>query len=203
MSILAVSARAALLSFFASLGLGIFLGILYDACVLLRILLGARAGEGSISRLASIRYPLLPPDFGRREQGRLGRGLSFSVTALFDFLFALLAGILILLFAYAQNDGILRLYYLVAAALGFYAYRITVGRLVFRFSSALVFLLRLLLSYFALFVRVPLIFLLRLSLRCGLALFLFLFSPIYGRTALVLEKRRAHRGFLPRGSLTS
>lgn len=194
---LEVSLAAQLRAFFAALLLGILLGMLYDAFFILRALLGADTGERGKTRLAERQYPLLPSDFAKREKGRVGRGADFAVTAILDFLYALLFGFCLLLFTYWQSEGVFRLYYLVAAALGFSSYYLTFGRLVASSAAAIVFLIRLFLAYLCLFIRVPTVKLCLFLRRVLFSLFLFLFSPLYGSLVMAQKKRIAERGFLP------
>lgn len=194
---LAVSVAAQARACLSALCLGVLLGVLYDAFFLLRALLGAHTGKRGKTRLTTLRYPLLPPDFGKREPGRVGRGLSLAITAVLDFLYALTCGILFLLFTYAQSEGVFRFYCLLAAALGFFLYARTLGRAVSAASASLVFLLRLVLAYLFLFIRVPLLWLLRVARRALLFLFRLFYLPLYGRFAVWQIKRRAARAFLP------
>ena len=194
---LEVSFAAQVRAFFAALLLGVILGILYDAFFILRALLGAHTGKRGKTRLAKRQYPLLPSDFLKREKGRAGRGAELAITAILDFLYAILFGFLLLLFTYWQSEGVFRLYYLAAAALGFAAYYLTLGRLVASCSAAIIFLVRLVLAYLWLFVRVPLVKLFFLLRRVLFSLFLWLFSPLYGSLVMAKRKRAAGRGFLP------
>ncbi len=194
---LAVSLVAQVRAGVASLGLGILLGFLYDLFFLLRALFGADTGKRGSTPLSRLRYPLLPLDFGQKGPTVLRRGVGLAVTFLFDFLYAICGGILFLLFAYWQNDGIFRLYYLVAAALGFFLYYVSLGRLFSACFSSLLFLLRLTLAYLFLFIRVPTLWLRQLWRRMLAALFMQAFCPIYAAVALSIRKRHATRGFLP------
>lgn len=194
---LAVSLAAQARAGVASLGFGIFLGLLYDLFFLLRALFGAEVGRRGSTPLSRLRYPLLPTDFGQKQPNGLRRGVGMTLTFLFDLLYAVCGGICFLLFTYWQNDGIFRFYYLVAAALGFFLYYVSLGRLFGACFSSLLFLVRLMLAYVFLFVRIPACWLFRLLRRAFFAAFLQIFCPLYAIFALAARKRRAARGFLP------
>ncbi|MBQ8174797.1 MAG: hypothetical protein IJ009_05280 [Clostridia bacterium] len=194
---LEVSAAVQLRALVLAVGLGILLGLLFDAFFILRVLLGAHTGKRGRTRLAARRYPLLPPDFGEREQGRVGRGLSFVLTLILDFFYATMGGILFLLFVYSQSEGVFRLYYLIAAAFGFFCYYQTLGRLVGSLTAAIVFLLHLFLAYILLFIRVPFLWLLRVAGRSILSLALLIYRPLYGACLMAKRKICAGRAFLP------
>ena len=194
---LAVSLAAQARAGVAALGLGIFLGLLYDLFFLLRALFGADVGRRGSTPLSRLHYPLLPADFGQKQPNGLRRGVGMAVTFLFDFLYAVCGGICFLLFTYWQNDGIFRLYYLVAAALGFFLYYVSLGRVFSACFSSLLFLVRLVLAYVFLFVRVPVCWLFHLLRRVLFFAFLRIFCPLYAIFAIAARKRRAARGFLP------
>ena len=197
MSGLSVSVAEQFRGLIGAFGLGLAFGALYDAFFILRVLFGAHTGKRGAVRLAERRYPLLSPDFGTREQGKVKKGVSLAITILLDFFYALSVGILFLLFVYVQSDGMFRLYYPIGASLGFFCYYQTVGRLVSSFSATIVFLLRLFLAYLFLFIRIPLLFCWRMTRKALLHLFLSAYRPLYAAWAEMHCWKRAKRAFLP------
>lgn len=102
---------AAAVSAALSIPLGALLGVLYDTVRLLRLLFGI-----------TVKSP-----FGGRG---FARWLSFFGTAIGDLLFCVLAGAILCAFFFLTGDGRMRAYGLLGAALGFFCYYHTVGRLV-------------------------------------------------------------------------
>lgn len=139
---------------FAAL-LGFFLSFCYDAFSVLRILFDLFDAPPISPRLLSFSFPFLPSP-ALRSGRKKGAALRFALLFLFDFTYALAAGVAFILFLYAFHDGVFRLFLLLSCALAFLLYRLTLGRLVFRVLGTVAFLLRVLLSYLALAVRLPL-----------------------------------------------
>ena len=161
----------------AALVLGVLYGVLYDAVRVLLVLIGARNARVA-PWAARLRLPALPVDFATRTKVRLPRTSAVLLFVL-EFIYALLCGILFMLFAYVQNDGTVRFYYLVCAAVGFSAYYLSIGRFVMAVTGGIAFFLRVAFFYFSLAIFVPMRFLLRLTAHCLGAVWWFLFLPIY------------------------
>ena len=198
---LEVSAAAQARALVAAFAFGILLAVLYDVLRILRTLFGIETGGKVGDRLSRLRFPLLSSHCSKVRTGKSRARLLVALTVLLDFLYALFSGILLLLFVYWQNDGIFRLYYPIAAALGFLCYFYTVGRLFCAFTATLVFFLRILLGYLALFVRLPILFCLRTLRRVAVWLGMMMYRPLYGRIAAANCKKQARSAFLPRNIL--
>lgn len=178
---------------------GILLGVSYDAVRVLRIFLGLPAQRALPARLLALRFRYIRMD---RAGERVGNRAHAAVLFVTDLLFAAGAGIAFTIFLYAYHDGAFRLFLLLSAALGFAAYLLTLGRLVYRVAGVIAFFLRVFLAYLFLCLRVPLLLLLRaifFSLRFLLVLLLrmlvALLSPLFNRIALA-RGLSATRGFL-------
>lgn len=181
---------------FAAVAFGIFLGVLYDGVRIFRVLCGMPYRGGIPHRLAAFRFPLLPADLATRRAGKITARAHAVLLVLTDFLYALTAGLLFCVFVYWQNNGTFRLYYLLAAAPGFAAYYVTVGRLVLASAGSIVFLLRVLTAYLFLFIRVPLVFLAKMVARAAVCLWLWLYSPLYAAFVARRRLRAAGKAFL-------
>ncbi len=134
--------------------LGLLLSLLWDAFSVVRILFGLYDAPRLPARLLSLRFPFLAaPLFG--GQAKKSKRVRSAALFLLDFAYALAAGIAFVLFLYAFHDGVFRLFLLAAATLSFTLYRFSLGRLVFLTLGTVAFLLRVLLSYLALAVKLP------------------------------------------------
>ena len=171
----------------AALLLGVLYGVLYDAVRVLLVLLGARNAPLT-PWAARLRLPALPADFASRGKVRLPRTAAVLLFIL-EFLYAILCGILFMLFVYVQNDGAVRFYFIACAALGFCAYYLSFGRLVMAVTGVIAFFLRVLFFYLSLAVCVPLRFVCRLVARALGAVWWLLFLPIYDRFC---RRRKLH-----------
>ena len=186
-----------------SLVFGCFLHLLYDALRILRILCGVRYGGLVCARLRACHFPLLPPDFASRPPRKAGVYWQQGLVLVTDLLFCLSAAFLFSVFLYWQNDGQFRAVLLLGTAAGYVVFHQTAGRLILAVGETAAFLLRVLLAYLCLLVRVPLVWLLR---ACRVALFFlfarlcallcllygWLYLPLYSRRA---EKRRLHEAY--------
>ena len=189
-----------LASEFASLLAGVLfgfaLGFSYHALFVLRVLCGVSAGGAIPARLAAFRFPYLCLA-GQKARGARARQ---AMLFLFDFLFALWAGLAFCVFLYAVHDGAFRLFLAVAAAVGMFLYFVTLGRLVARVLGTAAYLLRVVLGYLFLCVRIPLCIFFGALLFFLQYLFFFLIflcgrlcAPIFSRLSLhaVLRTGRA------------
>lgn len=150
-----VSLAAELYAALCAALLGLLLSLLWDAFSVVRILLGLFDAPRLPARLLSFPFPFLHAPL-LPSQGRKSKRTRSAALFLLDFLYALTAGVAFLFFLYAFHDGVFRLFLLVGAVLSFALYRMTLGRLVFFTLGTVAFLLRVLLSYLALAVRLPL-----------------------------------------------
>jgi hypothetical protein len=180
------------------------LHLLYDAIRILRILCGVRYGGFVALRLRSVRFPLLPPDLASRPPRKAGLYWQRALVLVTDLLFCLAAAFLFSILLYWQNDGQFRAVFLLFAALGYFAFHKTVGRLILAAGETVALLLRVLLAYLCLFVRVPLVWLFRIGRKAGAWLFaqlrgvacllyVRLYLPHYSRREETRRLREAYR----------
>ena len=187
-------------AFLLSILFGGGLHLVYDGMRIALLLCGVRYGGSIAAWLGRIRFPFLPPDFSAKQPRRAGKLLLAVLIFISDVLFCVTAGFLFSFFLYTQNDGQLRLFLLLGAALGFFLFHITIGRLLLAAGETIAFFLRLVFAYFVLLVRVPTIFLAHCSIRLFRITVRFarrLLSLLYFRLVLparhVRESRRRLR----------
>lgn len=175
--------------------LGLLLSLLWDAFSVVRILFGLFDAPHLPERLLSFRFPFLAAPL---LEGQVKKSKHMRSAALFllDFLYAVTAGVSFVLFLYAFYDGVFRLFLLAAAALSFALYRLSLGRLVFLALGTVAFLLRVLLSYLALAVKLPvaivgrtLLYALRTLGYLFLRLLLRVVAPALARLSLSSARR--------------
>ena len=141
--------------------LGIFLGGVYDLLRVTRVLLGVHYSQRTAERLQTIQLPLLGHIGKRKRSSRLLGVVLF----LEDLFFCLTAGVAMILLFYGANHGKIRIPALLLAAVGFLAYRLSIGRAVMAFSELIAYLIEALLRYVLLFVGYPISILYRLGRR--------------------------------------
>ena len=142
-------ARLALLYFNACM-LGAALGLLYDGMRLIRIFFGEHFSSVA-NRFRDVKLPLIHMSEERKKRSRLLSVLIFAE----DFIFCLVAAVAMILLFYQINNGKLRAWAFPMAGVGFYLYRITVGRLVMLCSETVAFLLEAAFRYLCFFVMLP------------------------------------------------
>lgn len=122
-----LSQRGLCLLFLFSVGIGAFLGAVYDCFRILRVA-----------------FPM-----GRgREVSRSVRVLERTVVFFEDIIYALFASVTVNLFLFNLNDGQFRIFTLIGSALGFFVWYCTVGRIIMRCANAIVAFIRRVLSFF-------------------------------------------------------
>ncbi len=130
--------------------LGVGLGAVYDAFRITRVFLGVSYTKAASERLQRIRLPYLAPRPPRRTSRVLGAVVFFE-----DLLFALIGGVAMILLFYQINNGKIRFPAFFLAALGFFLYRITLGRVVMLASQAIAFGIEVLVRYAVFFITLP------------------------------------------------
>ncbi len=136
--------------FFYAFFTGIILGLFYDVLRLSRVLLGHEETPRIHELRARIRLPLLPPSQKRKTRRHLGILLFLE-----DFFFCVVSSILIILLFYEWNRGNIRIPALICAAVGFFCYRCTLGRVIVRISDLIAFAIGILLQYTFFFLTFP------------------------------------------------
>lgn len=149
-----------------SLLFGLFCGGIYDFFRIGRMLLGVPVAEDGCSGCFKKKLPLLG-EVWRRRQSKFKKGWAFLLVFLGDTFYFLLIGCGYLIFIYALHEGVFRFYSLLGLFGGFWLYRISLGRAVFRLSCYLVFACRVAFGYIFFFLSWPFVFVLFLLCRMG------------------------------------
>jgi hypothetical protein len=152
-----ISQRLLCLLFLASFGVGIALGCVYDLLRMSRMLISpVQTAQGE---------KVSPPSRKEKWQWRCLLILLFAE----DVLFALLCGFVLILLSYFLNDGQIRWISPVGMVCGFFAYGMTVGKLIRKLLDCLAKGIRkvvgILLGFLWKVLSVPLIWLYRLARR--------------------------------------
>jgi len=137
--------REFLLLVFQSFLCGVCLGAIYDVFRISRLISGISEPQGIGCRLLCEKeYPLI----GKPGQRKLiGKRAADVILFFEDILFMLIAAVLLTVLLFFRNDGKFRLIVILLAAFGFLCYYVSFGRLVIRFSSLIVFALRIVTAY--------------------------------------------------------
>ena len=128
---------------------GGILGLLYDGFRITRIFLGEHFSS-VVSRFETVDLPLIGAP--RKLQGR--KRLRAIMLFVGDFLFCVIASVLLILLFYQMNHGKIRFMTFVLTGAGFYLYRITIGKIIMLCSETIAFVLQTITRYvwfFALF----------------------------------------------------
>ena len=135
---------------------GIFLGAVYDIFRLFRI---ARS-ENTYSARKEIRKRFFPKSEGEGKNPRR-RITDTAIVFMEDILFFLIVAVTEILAVYHINEGEIRIYCLLASALGFFTYQKTLGRLIIFFSKKILYLIRKIVYCIACAILVPAFFISR------------------------------------------
>ena len=130
--------------------LGIGLGLFYDVLRMVRMFFGERFSTAT-NRLCHQKLPLIQMKSQRKHHKRLSAVVIFAL----DFLFCLVSAIAIILLFYQMNNGKLRFWAFPMAGIGFYLYRMTIGRLVMLCSETVAFFLEAAIRYVFFFALFP------------------------------------------------
>ena len=159
--------------------LGAGLGFFYDLFRVVRILLGERfliAG----CRFDETKLPLLQARGEKKKYAKIRKIVIFAG----DFLFCIVSSVAMILLFYRMNNGKIRFWAFPMTGVGFYLYRITLGKFVMLCAETVAFLLE-------------------TAVRCFFFLVTFPFKWIFKRLRLAakkqkvqaVEKRRRRRRF--------
>lgn len=171
--------------FWGALILGLAFAAVYDLLRISRVLMGQTYGSRTAGRLAALP---LPPTVGQHS-GRFGRRLRDLVVNIEDLLWFLCAGSAIAIYLSAENHSRVRWLVLVGVGLGFFAWRMTVGRAVIAASSTIAALLRFLVYWAVWCVCRPFVRLGHVAARHCRMLWRLICLPLYTRR----EERRCLR----------
>ncbi len=162
---------------------GVLLGVVYDALRSLRILLGdVPSGKKAIEYYEKS-YPLIGCLKSRAVVSeRIWRILLFAQ----DLLFAVLAGVLMLIICFFRNDGKVRCITYVIAFSGFVCYRISIGRIALAIIPFAMLILRLAFAYTVFIIGYPVKLIFGIIKKYTMALSL----AVYRRIAFLIYRKR-------------
>ena len=133
-----------------SLCFGVILGMVYDVIRVVRVLLGSERAENKKilkKNLREIYLPIIKRKAYPQKNRIVRKKALFVFVALGDVLFAVFCGAVVVLIAYAYNDGRVRSVMLIGLLIGFLIYYFSVGRLVMMISELVTFVIRAVLVY--------------------------------------------------------
>ena len=135
---------------------GALLAFIYDLSVLLR---GVMFGNESFrsSKICLLELPLVKcrVTTPERPPSKVANFAQKAVRNILDFLFMLSVGIAVILIAYSENSGRVRVYIPMGIAVGFFVYRIIFKKIFLRISNLLIFLSRAVIIYMYKAVALP------------------------------------------------
>ena len=121
---------------------GALCGVLYDAVRIMRVMLGLASYTAAGKTLYQLRLPLIGVVHPQKRRGTARRLVQQTAVALGDILFFIAAGGIFSVFLYHRASGEFRWFYLLGAAVGFFLYYCTCGRIVMLSSEAVSFVIR-------------------------------------------------------------
>ena len=138
---------------------GAVLALFYDLSVLLQ---GVMFGNESFraSRLCSVELPLVKCRVITvdRQPSKVVKIIEKTARSILDFLFMLTVGVAVILIAYTENSGRVRVYIPIGIAVGFLVHRIIFKKVILRISNLLIFVSRAVIIYMYKAVSLPIVF---------------------------------------------
>ena len=130
---------------------GIFLGALYDIIRIWRAFLGIVYVNKVTGRLQNIKLPFIRNPIANKKHMVAENVVMFFT----DIVYFLVATLVLVLFVYRVNQGIIRWYIFVGALLGLLIYYVTLGKLVISVSEYIVFFIKVAFSYVTFLISSP------------------------------------------------
>lgn len=171
-----ISQKLLALALLYSAVVGTVLGVLYDIFRIIRVAM--KPSPGMSPKLRSF-YD----------------AVGDTVIFIEDILFAFIAALVVAVFLFHVNDGQLRWFVLAGAAVGFFLYYMTVGRLVLLCAGAIISFVKAVLGFLLRITIIPLIKLLRIFRRFAVKFALRTERKIYTAVMMKRALRHAQRGF--------
>ena len=122
---------------------GAILGALYDIMRITRILLGAERGtDEHRAHLRGIKLPIINKSAYPKKRTRVVDSLLNVYTAIGDIAFVAMSGMIVVMIAYAYNNGRIRMVIFIGLLSGFLLYYYGVGKLTMKVSELVAFAIR-------------------------------------------------------------
>lgn len=146
-----ISIADQLLDVLLSILIGVFLGLVNEIINSIRNILGVFEENQSLKKLENMNFPKIQNPLKRKvRKGSKGIILFFS-----DLLFFLITTLVLMIFIYHINDGIVRWYILLGAFLGFLLYKLLASKALNPIFSHITFWINIGLSYCLFFIFYP------------------------------------------------
>lgn len=137
--------------------LGLGLGAFYDLIRIVRVLLGVSYVNKFNLRLKNIRLPLIKnPLNSDRKKKKIAEGIMIFIT---DIVYFFVATLVMTIYTYHINFGIVRWYIFAGAIVGVLFYYVTLGKLVISISECIAFFTKVAFLYLVYFISRPFSFL--------------------------------------------
>ncbi len=130
--------------------LGVFLGLIYDSVGLIRILLGINPQTKLAQRLKEKKIPLQANPFKKIACSSKKQAVIFFFT---DILYFVIVSLVMVVFIYYVNGGIVRWFIFAGLILGLVIYHFTLGKIVSSLLERCGFYIRVLMAYARIFVN--------------------------------------------------
>lgn len=130
--------------------LGVILGIIYDLVGLIRILLGVTPKTKLTQRLKEKKIPLQTNPFEKNLCSSKKQAVIFFLT---DILYFIIVSLIMMVFIYYVNDGIVRWFIFAGLILGMTVYHFTLGKIVSSLFERCGFCVRVLIEYAKVFIN--------------------------------------------------
>ena len=174
--------------------IGVLLGVIYDIVKISRVMLGISAYSETSKKLASISLPLIK---NRSTLKKRSKSSMYSIIMLFlgDIVFSLICAAIYSVFLFHAIRGLVRWYFLLASAIGFFLYYFTVSRIVLNLIEVLFFCVKTAIRYLIFVLVLPIKLLYKAIALAAKQIYLRMIYPawirlIYNKHQKYTEKRR-------------
>ncbi len=161
-----ISIKYQLITALLSVFIGVFIGLIYDAFKIFRILSGLEFSSKLQKRIETIKLPIIKGlKIKNTKFSKIKRKILY---VLWDLLFFVVITPIMQVFIYATSSGVVRWYIILGAFLGFIIYYFTVSKIVSIVYEYTLLVLKIIFSYITYFIRLPfnkLILVLKIKLK--------------------------------------
>lgn len=134
--------------------MGVFLGIVYDLFRISRSAMGITRYSSTALKLHSIKLPFLSKDH-KKSKGSLSRIYSIILLLFSDLFFACICSVIYSLFLFHAIRGQIRLYFILASAIGFFIYYFTASKFFISVLEVILFAFKCLIRYVFMITSLP------------------------------------------------
>ncbi|MBQ0010510.1 MAG: hypothetical protein KBS76_05370 [Ruminococcus sp.] len=163
---------------FSFLILGFATGSFFDVFRLIRL---AFSDDSTVTENAFYRKIAPPHYFDRHEKTKHGKVLETLLVGIEDVLFFLISSILFSFQTYWVNDGEIRIWGILLLLLGFFLWRMTLGKIVLFFSAQILFFAKILI-YWSFYIIIK-------PIRVAFSFIITVFLTVYRKTVSALRAK--------------